>query len=560
MGTPTLGRADLLKQLTANGLDPELCENYLHVLKQFLTAKSTKIEFEASLRKVLPANKISVHNDLVRYILRSACAKKDGVPDLPNLGAVKKEKATPKPKTLVQNKRVVGANQKKIEDHLADVSLQSDAFGEGAAADGKKQALQGRKKGEKAQRTSSAKAANSAANAQVDGLQNNSEGLPAGKQGNQKLTPQQRANRNAQLARNKQGPGGVQKQGMQPPQGGANQGPVGPQAPIRMGQQQGPAGRGRGQPGLDQFGQRHAGMFEGQHMPQGQMPTKAQTKQQQLQQQREAFEKQKHLQMLRGKGGGQRQQEEFMREMQRQPGQRQPADQMAQAKANELPGGMPGWGMAGQNQGLEVKPAQGRGQATIKRKRAEVPEMYKNKKARPDIVINGEAYRRQQKENEKLRDELMVISEALDSPSQPIRPSSVGTASETSRGALSRAQAVPVSIPSAQRPAPSPTAARAGAMLARGGSQAPSYNSLSFSPVPPGLKMDMELFLKMKAKLRKWVKYMGLSDVSDGATEVMVYGFADNVSSNAQRMLCFTETTSIATTGHGTGNACEEHS
>mmetsp|Transcript_45171 Transcript_45171/g.175280 ORF Transcript_45171/g.175280 Transcript_45171/m.175280 type:complete len:98 (+) Transcript_45171:2331-2624(+) len=97
-------------------------------------------------------------------------------------------------------------------------------------------------------------------------------------------------------------------------------------------------------------------------------------------------------------------------------------------------------------------------------------------------------------------------------------------------------------------------------MLARGGSQAPSYNSLSFSPVPPGLKMDMELFLKMKAKLRKWVKYMGLSDVSDGATEVMVYGFADNVSSNAQRMLCFTETTSIATTGHGTGNACEEHS
>eukprot|EP00189_Rhodosorus_marinus_P010705 CAMPEP_0184741858 /NCGR_PEP_ID=MMETSP0315-20130426/4864_1 /TAXON_ID=101924 /ORGANISM="Rhodosorus marinus, Strain UTEX LB 2760" /LENGTH=589 /DNA_ID=CAMNT_0027212389 /DNA_START=549 /DNA_END=2318 /DNA_ORIENTATION=- len=518
MATPTLGRADLFKQLNANGLAPELCESYLYVLKQFLTAKTTKIEFEASLRKVLPANKISVHNDLVRHILRSACAKKDGLPDLPNLGAVKKEKTTPKPKTPVQNKRVVGANQKKIEDHLADVSLQSDGFGEGAAADGKKQAVQGRKKGEKAQRTASTKAASTAANVQAEGLQN-SEGLPAGKQGNQKLTPQQRTNRNAQFARNKQGPGGIQKQGMQPPQVGTNQGPVGPQAPIRMGQQQGPTGRGRGQPGLDQFGQRHAGMFDGQQMPQAQMPTKAQTKQQQQQQQ--PFEKRKHLQMLRGKGGGHRQQDEFM-QGQRQPGQRQPADQMAQGKPNELQGGVPGWGMAGPNQGLDVKTAQGRGQATIKRKRAEVAEMYKNKKARPDVVINGEAYRLQQKETEKLRDELMVRSEALDSPSQPMRPPSVGTSSETSRGALSRAQPAPVSIPSAQRPAPSPTAARAGAMsLARGGSQAPSYNSLSFSPVPPGLKMDMELFLKMKVKLRKWVEYMGLSDVSDGATEVM---------------------------------------
>lgn len=74
----TAGKAELVRRLNATGMAPEMCESYFYTLKQFLNAKMTKIEFEDALRAILPPDKVPVHNNLIKEILRASCAKREG--------------------------------------------------------------------------------------------------------------------------------------------------------------------------------------------------------------------------------------------------------------------------------------------------------------------------------------------------------------------------------------------------------------------------------------------------------------------------------------------------
>mmetsp|Transcript_13535 Transcript_13535/g.24270 ORF Transcript_13535/g.24270 Transcript_13535/m.24270 type:complete len:454 (-) Transcript_13535:97-1458(-) len=78
-------RTELTKQLTAAGMSPETCENYTKLLRNLFSAQMTKIEFEASLRKLLPPDKLRIHNQLIRLIISSALNRKINGVSLPSL-------------------------------------------------------------------------------------------------------------------------------------------------------------------------------------------------------------------------------------------------------------------------------------------------------------------------------------------------------------------------------------------------------------------------------------------------------------------------------------------
>jgi Transcriptional regulator of RNA polII, SAGA, subunit len=80
------GKPDIVrKRILAAGISSDDCEKYIHVLRQFLAARLTKSRFEVELLKVLPKDKIPVHNALIRELLCRAQQKREGVPDLPTV-------------------------------------------------------------------------------------------------------------------------------------------------------------------------------------------------------------------------------------------------------------------------------------------------------------------------------------------------------------------------------------------------------------------------------------------------------------------------------------------
>lgn len=88
------GRADYLgKRLAAAGLTPDAIGRYTDTLRQFLTAKLTKIKFEDEMAKVLPRDKYHVHNSIIRELLTRAHQKREGVPDVPVLAPVRDKRA-----------------------------------------------------------------------------------------------------------------------------------------------------------------------------------------------------------------------------------------------------------------------------------------------------------------------------------------------------------------------------------------------------------------------------------------------------------------------------------
>lgn len=81
------------KRLIAAGATNDDCEKYVQILRQFLGAQISKAKFEGEMLKVLPREKISTHNDIIREILRRAQLKRDGVPDLPVVTSISERPA-----------------------------------------------------------------------------------------------------------------------------------------------------------------------------------------------------------------------------------------------------------------------------------------------------------------------------------------------------------------------------------------------------------------------------------------------------------------------------------
>lgn len=80
----TAGKSDALrKRLLSAGLSSDAITKYVDTLRAFLSARMTKCRYEDEMSKVLPKDKIHVHNEIIQEILSRAQQKREGVPDLP---------------------------------------------------------------------------------------------------------------------------------------------------------------------------------------------------------------------------------------------------------------------------------------------------------------------------------------------------------------------------------------------------------------------------------------------------------------------------------------------
>lgn len=80
----TAAKSDVLrKRLLSAGLSPDICTKYIEILRAFLNARLTKSSYEDQMLKVLPKDKIHVHNSIIQEILYRAQQKRPGLPDLP---------------------------------------------------------------------------------------------------------------------------------------------------------------------------------------------------------------------------------------------------------------------------------------------------------------------------------------------------------------------------------------------------------------------------------------------------------------------------------------------
>eukprot|EP00171_Calliarthron_tuberculosum_P009624 IDg9624t1 len=95
------GRADFIQKKLANegGLAPDAIARYIETLRHFLTAKLTKIRFEEEMTKVLPRDKICIHNAIIRELLHRAQMKRDGLIDVPSIPPLKDKNRRPTPST-----------------------------------------------------------------------------------------------------------------------------------------------------------------------------------------------------------------------------------------------------------------------------------------------------------------------------------------------------------------------------------------------------------------------------------------------------------------------------
>ncbi len=92
----TASRADYLHQrLAAEGLSSDAISGYIETLRQFLTAKLTKIQFEDEIAKHLPKDKYGAHNRIIIELLQRAQVKREGLPDVPVVQQVKEKRTAP---------------------------------------------------------------------------------------------------------------------------------------------------------------------------------------------------------------------------------------------------------------------------------------------------------------------------------------------------------------------------------------------------------------------------------------------------------------------------------
>lgn len=92
----TASRADFLHQrLAAEGLSPDAIAGYIETLRQFLTAKINKIQFEDEIAKHLPKDKYAVHNRIIIDLLQRAQVKREGLPDVPVIQPTKEKRTAP---------------------------------------------------------------------------------------------------------------------------------------------------------------------------------------------------------------------------------------------------------------------------------------------------------------------------------------------------------------------------------------------------------------------------------------------------------------------------------
>lgn len=88
------GRADFIRKKLANegGLAPDAIAKYMDTLRRFLCATMTKIRFEEEMATVLPRDKYSVHNSIIRELLHRAQIKCDSLPDVPVIVTTKEKR------------------------------------------------------------------------------------------------------------------------------------------------------------------------------------------------------------------------------------------------------------------------------------------------------------------------------------------------------------------------------------------------------------------------------------------------------------------------------------
>lgn len=80
------------KRLVSAGLSTEACSKYVQVFRAFINARLTRSRFEDELLKLLPREKIHVHNEIIQDIFHHAQQKRDGLRDLPTVIPLKDRK------------------------------------------------------------------------------------------------------------------------------------------------------------------------------------------------------------------------------------------------------------------------------------------------------------------------------------------------------------------------------------------------------------------------------------------------------------------------------------
>lgn len=85
------------RRLSSAGLSSDDCDKYCTILRSFLSARTTKVKFEAEMLKLIPRDKIHIHNAVIRDLLARSQQRREGVPDLPVLAPAVEKSAVPRP-------------------------------------------------------------------------------------------------------------------------------------------------------------------------------------------------------------------------------------------------------------------------------------------------------------------------------------------------------------------------------------------------------------------------------------------------------------------------------
>lgn len=80
----TTAKADVLrKQLLSSGIPTDICSRYIETLRAFLNARLSKSRYEDEMARILPKDKVHVHNGIIQGILFRAQQRREGMRDLP---------------------------------------------------------------------------------------------------------------------------------------------------------------------------------------------------------------------------------------------------------------------------------------------------------------------------------------------------------------------------------------------------------------------------------------------------------------------------------------------
>lgn len=114
----TAGKSDVVrKRLTSAGLSAEAITKYIETLRAFLSARLTKSRYEDEMSKVLPKDKIHVHNAILHDILFRAQQRREGVRELPLVTPLKEKRVARREHKVASSKGGV-ATQAKSEPKI----------------------------------------------------------------------------------------------------------------------------------------------------------------------------------------------------------------------------------------------------------------------------------------------------------------------------------------------------------------------------------------------------------------------------------------------------------